>query len=558
MSKHSYKSLTILLVLTAVVWITTVNSPSASSPVSDRTNGTRDITNNEIAVTMDLLMQSRGHEAVAFLDSLDRECAGEPLYLLTRARILLSFITAVDDNKKFAKELSQPALDTLDEAIKVCSKRIDAGDENPGLLLYRGCAWMQKAHLRALARAFYTAGRDAGRGKKDLEKYLEIYPDDQVANGMLGAYLYFTDAVPKVFKFLSKLLFVPTGDRTRGLDMLYRSIEGDDPFGIDYVLTLNFVNFFLEGRIEESLADTEELMARYPNYTRATMALAVGGLYEPKRYAEYNRLIKTMLAGINAGDTKNIDWNSLYTVLAFRAYADRFLSNPKLAEVRFRSIIHESPNHPDWVEGFSRFQLGQLYAADGRMDEARELFQSVVDNKRHKRFRDQAKDMLKDIERFSKSPMSPPAQPHGLWIESLYRSAPDSLQVLATRFEKLAAASLPAAFYAGECRMLLGESDAAAMWFDRVIESDALAWQNTYQMIACTRLADIHASKRDYVEAAETQRRALDFYQNEYRVDWVIEGRQQYYGRLAEGVETTPSPTPSSPMRAGAAFSVRE
>jgi tetratricopeptide (TPR) repeat protein len=259
--------------------------------------------------------------------------------------------------------------------------------------------------------------------------------------------------------------------------MIYRSVDGDSPFVIDYVLTLNFVNFFLEGRIEDGLAGTEELMARYPLYTRATMALAVGGPYAPTRYADYNQVIKTMIAGINAGDTKNIDWNSLYTVLAFRAYADKLLSNPKLAETRFRSIIHESPNHPDWVEGFARFELGQLYVARGRVADARGLFQSVVDNKHHERFHDQAKQMLKDLERYSETLANPPQPLNGLWIEAVYRSGPDSLEALATRFEKRAPESLPAAFYAGECRMLLGASDDATPWYNRVIEWDAPAWQ---------------------------------------------------------------------------------
>jgi tetratricopeptide (TPR) repeat protein len=555
MTIRTIRLLTGLLVFGAVLWIAGLTILTARAETPAAAHHTREITNDEILVARDLMMQSKNHEAIAYLHSLENECAGEPLYLLTRARILQSFITTVDDGKEYAKELSGPALATLDEVIEICSNRMEAGDDDPSLLLYRGWAWMQKAHLRALARAFYTAGRDAGRGKKDLEEYLGHYADDSTANGLLGAYLYFTDAVPKVFKFLSKLLFLPTGDRARGLEMIHRSAGGESPFVIDYALTLNFVNFFFEGRIEEGLAGTEELMARYPHYTRATMALAVASPYAPTRHIEYNRLIKRMIAGVNAGDTKNIDWNSLYTVLAFRAYADRFLSNPKLAEVRFRSIIHESPNHPDWVNGFARFELGQIYAAGGRVDEARELFQSVVDNRQHGRFHDQAKRMLDDLERYDELQANPPVSPDGLWIEAVYRSGPDSLETLAARFETLAPASLPAAFYVGECRMLLGESDAATRWYERVIEWDAPAWQDTYRMIASTRVAEIHALDGDYLRAAEFQARALDFYQNEYRIDWIIEGRQGYFERLAEGVEALPTPTLLSPSRAGAAFS---
>jgi hypothetical protein len=74
-------------------------------------------------------------------------------------------------------------------------------------------------------------------------------------------------------------------------------------------------------------------------------------------------------------------------------------------------------------------------------------------------------------------------------------------------------------------------------------------------MIATTRIAEIHALNGNYLKAAEAQGRALDYYQNEYRIDWFIEGRQQYFQRLAEGVEVMPTPTLLSPSSTGAAFS---
>ncbi|UCH82566.1 MAG: tetratricopeptide repeat protein [Candidatus Latescibacterota bacterium] len=546
MIKRTDRFLTVLLVLSTALCVAGTAVPSAHAQA-----GIRDITDDEIAITLDLLLQSRTYDAMTYLDSLESECAGEPLFMLTRARVFQNLVTAVDDRTDRAKELSQPALTTLEAVVDTCTKRVKSGDDDPKLLLYRGWARMQKAHLHALARAFYTAGREAGRGKKDLEKYLELHPDDPTANGLLGAYLYFTHAVPKVFKFLSKLLFLPTGDRERGLEMLDRALVGDGPHVIDYVLTVNFIHFFLEGRIEESLANTEELLVRYPHYPRSMMALAMAGPYVPSRYPEYNTLIKRMIAGVNAGSTKNIDWNSLYTVMVYRAYADRYLSNPRLAEARFRSIIHESPDHPDWVEGFARFELGQICAGDGRAGEARELFESIVDDKRHERFRDSAKKMLKDLEKYTGVTTTPVAWPDGLWIETVYRSGPDSLEALLPRFEDLAQVSLPAAFYTGECLMLLEDFANATGWYQRVVDWKSPAWLDTYRLIASTRIAEIHALNGNYELAAEYQKRALDFYHNEYRVDWIIEGRHGYFERLAKGMENLPAPTLFSPSGLG-------
>ncbi|MEJ2722530.1 MAG: hypothetical protein P8181_15540, partial [bacterium] len=229
MRRQTDRIATTLLAVTVAIGITLTAPPRATSQDTAASQD-HDITTEEIAVTMNMLMQARSKEALAYVDSLESEYAGMPLYLLVRARVHLSHVTAVDDDHDYVKELSKPTLDTLHEVIKICTKRIESGDDDPALLLYRGWAWMQKGHLQALARSFYSAGRDAGRGKKDLEKYLDSYPNDPVANGMLGAYLYFADAVPKVFKLLSRLLFLPTGDRSRGLEMLYVSIDSESPF----------------------------------------------------------------------------------------------------------------------------------------------------------------------------------------------------------------------------------------------------------------------------------------------------------------------------------------
>jgi hypothetical protein len=59
-------------------------------------------------------------------------------------------------------------------------------------------------------------------------------------------------------------------------------------------------------------------------------------------------------------------------------------------------------------------------------------------------------------------------------------------------------------------------------------------------MIASTRIAEIYASMGFYKSAARYQAVALTYYQNEYLLDWVLEGRRKYFERLADGKETRP------------------
>jgi hypothetical protein len=66
-------------------------TPEADPRTITATN-TRDITDDEISTAMDLLMQARTREAMAYLDSLEVFCAGQPLFMLTRGRMLLELI----------------------------------------------------------------------------------------------------------------------------------------------------------------------------------------------------------------------------------------------------------------------------------------------------------------------------------------------------------------------------------------------------------------------------------------------------------------------------------
>jgi hypothetical protein len=130
---------------------------------------------------------------------------GEPLFLLMRARCQQEFIPMDDANRGAGRELSRPALDDLDRCVDTCTRRLASKDPDPALYFYRGWAWMAKAYVRSMTRDLLAAGRDAKRGKKDLEKYLEANPNDPTAIGMLGAFLYFADTIPGAFKLISRL-----------------------------------------------------------------------------------------------------------------------------------------------------------------------------------------------------------------------------------------------------------------------------------------------------------------------------------------------------------------
>jgi tetratricopeptide (TPR) repeat protein len=399
---------------------------------------------------------------------------------------------------------------------------------------------MAKAFVRSMTQDLFTAGREAKRGKKDLELYLDHDPDDPTAKGLLGGFLYFADTIPSAYKFFSKLLFLPSGDRELGLEYLRAAVRRGGLLENDLKLILYNVYFYFEGRYEEGLAGLQEMNELYPEYARTAIPLAVSRPYVPQLSEMNDKLVEETVNSIYRAPHRDVNWSSLYVVQVFRAYGDRFCNHSSTTQARLRGIIHEAPRHPDWVEPFARLELGRLYASLGRRDDASALFESVADSDTFGFLKDEAKTLLKDLSKYADYFDAPPPPDMDDWIAALYVADRDSLGGLRSRFDAHAASSIAAAFYVGECDLLSGRYERALKSYYRVVSADAPAWNHTYQLIASTRIAEVFAQRGQYEEASKHQAYAMKFYHREYLIDWVVEGRQRYFERLAKGEETVP------------------
>lgn len=500
----------------------------------------RDLTDAEAGRAFELLFQARPNEALGYLASLEARSVGEPLFHIARARCYQEFVPMDDANHAAARERSAPSIEDLDRCIDVCTRRLENGDDNPKLLLYRGWAWMSKGYVRSMTRDLFSAGRDAKKGKRDLDAYLAANPDDPTAKGLLGSFLYFADTIPGAFKFLSKMLMLPAGDRDKGLEYLRAAVQGGGLLATDWKLILYNVYFYFEGRFEEGLAGLQTMIQTYPEYGRTAIPLAISRPYAPNIAARNDELVENAVDRMYGAPHREVDWNALYLVQLFRAYGDRYFSRSRATEARLRSIIHESPRHPDWLAASARLELGRLHASRGERDEAVALFESVAALEGPDQFRKEADILLRDVGRF-KTVFDEPALPNtDEWVEAVYRGSPDSLAAVRGRFAALAPKSVAAKFYVAECDLMVGKFDNALEEFGDVISVEAPAWDHAYQMIASTRIAEIYAARGYYKTAARYQGIALSYYHNEYLVDWVVGGRMRYFERLAEGKELNP------------------
>jgi hypothetical protein len=132
-------------------------------------------------------------------------------------------------------------------------------------------------------------------------------------------------------------------------------------------------------------------------------------------------------------------------------------------------------------------------------------------------------------------------------VAAVYSSGPDSLALLAARFEEIADRSVRAAFYAAECRLLAGDNRAATQGFRAAHDMEAPTWDETYRMMAAARVGEMSAVTGNYRTAANWMGRAAESHQDIFRLDWLLQGRQRYFQELDENQKAWPPPTLLAP-----------
>jgi tetratricopeptide (TPR) repeat protein len=523
-----------LLLLTAFIACAAIFAGFYSAAGGKPTmTATRDLSDAEVRRSMDLVFRAEVRDLLAWTDSLSTECSGEPVYHIVRARLIRELLPVDDENDAVLKPACEPLYSELRTAIAECDARLEAGDKDDKVRLYRGWAWMLMSHVHTYENAFWSAGREAKKGKEDLEWYLKLHPDDPVASSLMGAFLYFADTLPSAYKFVSKLLFLPSGDRDRGLAMMENARAMDNPLGTDNLLILYSVYLGFEGRYEEGLDGFKQLQRDFPLHATFVRPGAIMAPLLPVQTTENSDSLDARTALVSSLGSDRIDVSTCSLILLERAYADRYY-NPQRSIERFEKILQDDPKHPDWTVGFSAYELGLLRAAQGDVEAAKRAFDLVIRDDRVKYLRDDAKSARESLKNYPNGTGLGPAN-----VSAIYGADEDARRAVR---EELAAKQSPTIadqFYLGEAWLRSGELDKALAAFTGVINPSCAVWDQQYQMVACTRAGEILGAQGDFTSASKHYERAVTFWHKEYLYDWVLGARERYFERLSEGKETT-------------------
>jgi tetratricopeptide (TPR) repeat protein len=494
---------------------------------------------------LDLLYLGQSKRAMSLAESYIEADPNDPLPHLMMARALRELLPEQDDNKELIRDNASPIHDRLDEAIDLCERGMKANDTNMRLRFYRGWAWMFKAQLHALGGSYWSAGRAAAKGNKDLEKYISKYPDDSDAKGILGTFLYFADTLPSVVKIIKTLFLIPGGDREKGLEYLRFACSHEGLLQNDHQIVLGAIYTIFEGRFEEGVNVFTTLLDRHPKYLRLVEPLAIVRTFYPGKIQYLQNIERSAIErSLQSADT-GIHTETIQRLRYHRSYANMFFESPSLAISEFSSLVAEAPGRPDWLVPLSLVNLGCLYANSGQRDKAEAAFDQVLQNEKMKRFHDIASDMMKSKDATRESLLAG----DGSFIHNIYFMNPSSAESALRSYQREKGSTVLYEFYRGETLLLSGNYESASRHFQNALDLEVPVYSQAYQMLAAARMAEIKGMQGEYKAAREYLDEGLDYYHKEFLVDMLLEGRKRFYERLEKGeLEIDPSVLIASPL----------
>ena len=122
-----------------------------------------------------------------------------------------------------------------------------------------------RVQWRALRGERVAAARDGKKIKDALERALQIDPALYDAHFGIGLYHYYADVAPAYAKLLRWLLFLPGGDRVKGLAEMLDARERGEIVRGEADFQLQQLYLWYEHRPDDAIALLESLDDRYPN-----------------------------------------------------------------------------------------------------------------------------------------------------------------------------------------------------------------------------------------------------------------------------------------------------
>jgi len=260
-------------------------------------------------------------------------------------------------------------------------------------LFYLGNTYSLRSRVKGLRGSYFSAGRDAAKGKYYLEEVLKISPKQYDTYYNLGVYHYFASTLPGFAKVLKALLFLPGGSRDKGLSMLEEAGQKSVYFADESQLILARFYADFEEEPYDALRIVETYHKRHPD--NAWFHYWMGTLYsdEINDYYQAADIYEEILEKCNQSVTNYTEEvrNQAWLKLA-RSYSKQLDPDRGIAEIN--KLIAAKPKAPSWILPRTYLELGNMYDTIGMRKEATDAYRQVLSYPDYRDYHSQSEKLL--------------------------------------------------------------------------------------------------------------------------------------------------------------------
>lgn len=292
----------------------------------------------------------------------------------------------------------QRFLDALDHVIALADSMLEKDAADPDAVLFKGGALGYQGRLH-FHRNDYLAAANAGRKALPLiDVALTLDPHNYDILLGTGIYNYYADVIPNEYPFVKPLLlFIPSGDKTRGIEQLVTASDKGRYARTEAAYFLMQIYYFYERDYAKVLALAQTLTRRYPRNMifqrylgRAYAAMA--------NWTTAESVFGEMIARCRRGErgyTPVIEREAVYslgTTLMSLGRLDEALENLYRCDELSRQTDRAEPSG---FMAMANLKIGNIYDLQGKRDLAVDQYNKVLGMKEYKDSAVQARNYLR-------------------------------------------------------------------------------------------------------------------------------------------------------------------
>lgn len=242
---------------------------------------------------------------------------------------------------------------------------------------YLGGAYGVRVQWRVLRGERLAAARDGKRIKDALEQALALDPGLQDAYFGIGLYHYYADVAPTAAKMLRWLLFLPGGDRAKGMQEMLRARNNGQVLRSEADYQLHVLELWYEKRTDRALELLAGLSQRHPgnpHFLQLTAEIQDVYLHE---IPDSLRTSQALLDAARSRRVANPLMAETVARLGIALQLDRLFETDAAIE-HLRAVIAARPAAPFGAVAQAQLQLGLALDRVGSRAEATAAYRAAL------------------------------------------------------------------------------------------------------------------------------------------------------------------------------------